>query len=68
MQSKTVTVPNISCSHCTHTIEMELNELAGVRSVQADEQSKQVRVDWDTPATWQQIRATLEEINYPAQE
>ena len=24
MENKTFTVPNISCGHCTHTIEMEV--------------------------------------------
>ena len=66
MESKTFTVPNISCGHCTHTVEMELGDLAGVSTVKADEQSKVVTVSWDTPATWDQIQATLVEINYPA--
>lgn len=65
MQSKTVTVPNISCGHCTHTVEMELNDIAGVKSVKADMDSKQVVVEWGDPATWTQIEAMMVEINYP---
>lgn len=65
MQSKTVTVPNISCGHCTHTVEMELNDIAGVSSVKADIDSKQVVVEWGDPATWAQIESMLVEINYP---
>ncbi|MDX1615111.1 MAG: heavy-metal-associated domain-containing protein [Candidatus Promineifilaceae bacterium] len=65
MQSKTFTVPNISCGHCTHTVEMELSELAGVNKVEADLDSRQVVVEWGDPATWEQIKATLVEINYP---
>ena len=65
MQSKTVTVPNISCGHCTHTVEMELNDIAGVNSVKADIDSKLVVVEWGEPATWEQIEAMLVEINYP---
>jgi copper chaperone len=68
MQSKTFTVPNISCGHCTHTIEMELSDVAGVNSVNADLQSKQVMVQWDNPATWDTIKNTLVEINYPPAE
>ena len=64
MQSKTFIVPNISCGHCTHTVEMELGELAGVQSVKADLDSKQVVVQWDDPATWEKIKATLVDINY----
>ena len=65
MQNKTFTVPNISCGHCVHTVEMEVGEIPGVNSVKAVQDSKQVTVQWDTPATWEQIRATLQEINYP---
>lgn len=62
---KTFTVPNISCGHCVHTVKMEVGDIAGVQRVDADEQSKQVTVVWDDPATWEQIRDTLVEINYP---
>jgi hypothetical protein len=46
---------------------MELGELAGVTGVKADTTSKQVTVEWEEPATWDKIRALLEEINYPAE-
>jgi copper chaperone len=66
MQTKTFTVPNISCGHCVHTVEMELGDLAGVSSVNAEQDTKLVTVSWDSPATWEQIQQTLVEINYPA--
>lgn len=65
MESKTFLVPNISCNHCTHTIKMEVGELAGVKSVAADVDSRQVTVEWDAPASWDDIAALLQEINYP---
>ncbi len=65
MQSKTFTVPNISCGHCVHTVEMEVGEIIGVSSVKAVQDTKQVTVEWDVPASWEQIQATLQEINYP---
>lgn len=68
MTTKTFTVPNISCGHCTHTIESELGELAGVTSVQAAKDTKQVTVAWQDPANWEKINALLHEINYPPQE
>ena len=64
MQSKSVTVENISCGHCTHTIEMELGDLAGVQMVNADMGSRQVIVEWDDPATWEKIESLMVEINY----
>ena len=65
MSTKTVSVPAINCGHCTNTIELELGELAGVSSVKADVDSKQVTVDWDEPANWDQIEALLVEIDFP---
>jgi len=69
MQSKTFTVPNISCGHCVHTVQMEVGDIAGVKSVKAEQDSKQVVIEWGEPATWEQIEALLVEINYaPATE
>jgi copper chaperone CopZ len=68
MTTKTFTVPNISCGHCTHTIESEVSELAGVQSVKAEQASKQVTVIYDAPASWESIKSLLTEINYPAAE
>lgn len=67
MAQETLTVPNISCGHCVSAIESELKEVDGVTSVKADAATKTVVVQWDAPASIEQIRATLSEINYPAQ-
>ena len=64
MTTKTFAVPNISCNHCVHTVKSELGELAGVQSVAADAQTKQVTVAWSEPATWEKIETLLKEINY----
>ena len=66
MQTKTLQVLNISCNHCVMTIKNELSELAGVNSVTGDADQKQVTVEYDAPATLDQILEKLEEINYPA--
>jgi copper chaperone len=65
METKTFTVPNISCGHCVHTIESELAELKGVQEVKADQQTKKVTVKWDNPASWGEIEKVLTEIDYP---
>ena len=62
------TIPNISCGHCVHTIKTELMELAGVKQVEASSVSKEVSVEFESPADEQQIRALLVEINYPPEE
>lgn len=67
MTTVTYTVPAISCGHCTHTIETEVGELTGVRSVKADETTKKVEITFDAPANEAVIKALLAEINYPAE-
>lgn len=59
-------VPNISCGHCVHTIEMELGDLEGVTSVKASNDTKVVEIMFDDPASEDKIKALLAEINYPA--
>ncbi|GBC60599.1 copper chaperone [Desulfonema ishimotonii] len=65
MEKKTFNISNISCGHCTSAIENELSELPGVSGVRGDIESKSVTVEWEAPATLDQILATLKEINYP---
>jgi copper chaperone CopZ len=65
MDRKTFVAPNISCEHCVHTIENEVAEIAGVKSVKAEQASKQVTVEWEQPADWGKIEKVLVEINYP---
>jgi copper chaperone len=65
MVTITYTIPNISCNHCVHTIKTELSELAGVKSVQGDVNSKRVVVTFDAPATNEELVKVLQEIDYP---
>ncbi|MBI5935784.1 MAG: heavy-metal-associated domain-containing protein [Chloroflexi bacterium] len=67
MTTVTYTVPAISCGHCTHTIETEVSELAGIQSVKAEVDSKKVVITFDAPADESKIKALLAEINYPAE-
>jgi copper chaperone len=64
MTSVTYTIPNISCKHCVHTIESELGQLVGVRRVEADLVTKEVKVAFDPPLTEDDIVSLLKEINY----
>lgn len=65
MGKKTFVVPGIGCDGCVRTIESEVAEVAGVKTVKADLNSKEVTVEWDTPASWAGIKAKLVEIEYP---
>lgn len=68
MTTVTYSIPNISCGHCVHTIQMEVGELAGVESVVANQESKQATITFGTPASEDQIKTLLAEINYPVAE
>ena len=65
MTTVTYSVPAIHCMHCTHTIEMEVGELQGVKSVKADLDTKKVEIAFDTPASEEKIKSLLQEIEYP---
>ena len=60
-------VPGIHCAHCVHTINMEVGELEGVQSVNADLDSKKVTVSYDNPASPEKIEELMTEINYPVE-
>jgi len=65
MTTVVYSVPNISCGHCVHTIQSEVSELAGVKSVKADAASKKVEIVFESPADEAKIKGLLAEINYP---
>jgi len=66
MTTVTYSIPNISCGHCVHTITTEVSDLAGVQKVEADQETKSATITFEAPATEEQIKAVLTEINYPA--
>lgn len=68
MTTVTYSIPNISCHHCTHTIQSEVSEIPGVQSVSATVDTRQATIVFDEPATEAKIKALLEEINYPVAE
>jgi copper chaperone len=68
IEQATLTAPDISCSHCVATVTKAVGGLQGVSNVSADEQTKQIQVEYD-PArvSLAQIEATLDEEGYPVQ-
>jgi len=68
METKTLSIPNISCGHCVMAIKRELSEMEGVTKVDGDPGKKEITLQWDAPATIEKIKSTLQEINYPAAE
>ena len=68
MTTVTLRVPNISCAHCVHTIKTEVGDLPGVKTVEANPQTKLVTIAFDPPADRAGIEALLAEIDYPAEQ
>jgi len=66
MTTVTYSIPNISCGHCVHTIQSEVSELPGVMTVVADQVNRTATITFDVPASEDQIKALLAEIDYPA--
>ena len=65
MKTVSYSVPAINCMHCVHTIQTEVAGLKGVQSVKADAATKKVDIVFDSPASEEQIKTLLAEINYP---
>jgi copper ion binding protein len=63
-----VTAPDISCGHCVATVKQAVGALPGVASVEADEKTKRVEIDFDPGrVSLAQIAAALDEAGYPIQ-
>ncbi len=58
-------VENISCAHCTNTIESELSALEEVQTVTANKESKVVTVEVNASDDLSTVNALLEEIGFP---
>lgn len=67
MTTVTYKIPNISCDHCVHTITMEVGDIPGVTSVEANAGTKLSKITFEPPATEDQIINLLSELNYPAE-
>lgn len=68
IDTKKLSIPNITCGHCVMTIKRELSDIDGVSKVEGDPNTKEITIEWDSPATLEKIKSTLKEINYPASE
>jgi copper chaperone CopZ len=61
----TYSIPNINCGHCVHTIQSELIDLPGVKSVKADQDLRTAVIEFEPPASEEKIKELLESIEYP---
>jgi copper chaperone len=66
MTRVTLTVPDIDCEHCEHTINEALSPVDGVRSVQVDIPAHLVKLEFDeSKITIDQVKEILKEEDYP---
>ena len=64
----TITAPDISCGHCVATVQEAVGELAGVNTVTANADTKQVEVSFDPGrVSVTQIESAMDEAGYPIQ-
>jgi copper chaperone len=65
MDQAAYTVKGMSCAHCKAAIEEEVGQVAGVASVEADVESKLVRVVGAFDDS--EVRAAIDEAGYEAE-
>jgi copper chaperone CopZ len=68
MKKVTYQIPNISCGHCVNTVKMELEMLDGVEQVEAAVDTQEAEITYQEPASEEQLKQVLAEINYPVKE
>ena len=65
MTTMTITVPEIHCDHCKHSLEGALSPLPGVRSARVDIEARTVTVEVDEAVTGRdRIVQTIEDQGY----
>ena len=68
-QETTLKVPALHCGGCVNTLTGTLKALPSVEVIQADTETKLVRVTFDESAvSVDQIRAALDEVGFSAEE
>ena len=68
MATTVLHVPDISCEHCERTITNALTPVHGVRTVNVDIPTRQVRVDYDESVVdVKTMQAILQEEDYPVE-
>lgn len=64
MTETTLSVPEIHCDHCKHSIEGALRPLDGVEDAEVDIGARTVRVRFDEPATVDVLKGAIEDQGY----
>jgi copper chaperone CopZ len=62
----TLSIPAISCHHCTNTIVRETKDLPGVIKVEGNPKAKTATFTVENESALTSVKQTLVEIGYPA--
>jgi len=62
----TLSIPAISCHHCTNTIVRETKDLPGVLKAEGNPKAKTATFTLENDAALAAVKQTLVEIGYPA--
>jgi copper chaperone len=66
VEKATLNAPDISCNHCIETINKALGALPGVRVIEANAETKNVEIEYDSAQTSiETVENVMEEEGYP---
>lgn len=65
MQTEIITIANLKCSGCAHTIKTKLESITGVYQVAVNVEEDNVTVNFEEPATRLAITEKLHDLGYP---
>jgi copper chaperone len=68
MMKKTFQIVNMLIEEDQRIVENALQQMTGVKRVEAHYPSKHVTIEWQEPATWDDIERTLHKLGYPAKQ
>ena len=63
LQTRTYTVPGMSCGHCRAAVTEEISRVEGVAAVEVDLETKRVTVTGERVAD-DQVRSAIDEAGY----
>lgn len=65
METRTLSIPNISCNHCVMTVKRESGFVEGADFVSGDAEGKTATFQVASEAALDTLKATLAEAGYP---
>ncbi len=65
MTTTIISIDNLKCAGCAHTIQNSLEKIRGVGSVQVDLDNECVTFEHETDEAVQQVRGRLAFLGYP---